>query len=423
MKKTLLLTVFFAAAALTAFSCSSSSSNINNNGSDNEEAEEQATENEQSQELDWEWEPVFEEETVADEPVETVEEAASEDEVEIFYDEEIADETAAETIEETSPELDEEIVHEVAEEAAPELDEEVAQEQEVLSDREYSQICANVIAGMVTNFPVGSDKRTFILTLPQNPDVAGPFAVIFNWHGFGDTATNMSGLLASYVNNPGMPFILVTPEDLNIQPPTGFDWDNLKVNIDNREAKFFDEVLSCLRQRYNVDDDRIYTVGFSAGAIMSDGLGVVRGDVLAAIVSYSGGYFSNPVTYNSMGMLQYAISWTEMTTQNKFAQVFLTGGPTDNYNLFVKTLQFNELAQNDVAYLGGMGHDTVYCDHSKKYNYTQPSDGHTLPADFMGPQIIQFFKDHPKGTFESPYRQGLPANFPSYCEFKQATAK
>ena len=45
------------------------------------------------------------------------------------------------------------------------------------------------------------------------------------------------------------------------------------------------------------------------------------------------------------------------------------------------------------------------CDHGM---------GHTIPSD-GGPAVVQFFSDHPYKTRPSPYADGLPASFPSYC--------
>ena len=292
-------------------------------------------------------------------------------------------------------------------------------------DPNVTPACAALVAGTNSNFMVDGAARQFILTLPNTIDSGGPFAVIFNWHGFGDTASNMNGLFSYNVNNTTMPYILVTPEDMNVSPPSGFDWDALKAVEPNREVRLFDEILSCLHQRWDIDDDHIHSAGFSAGSIMTDLLGTMRGDLMASLVTYSGVYWSNPADKASLNaLLQGYIGWPEMTTQNHYAQIFLHGGPTDNYNLFVDVIQFNEFAVADAAWLNGLGHDTVVCDHSQANTYVNASDGHTLPSQFRASQIIEFFAAHPRGVTVSPYRtDGLPADFPDFCTFSPATAQ
>ncbi|MBK6535183.1 MAG: hypothetical protein IPF99_38355 [Deltaproteobacteria bacterium] len=160
--------------------------------------------------------------------------------------------------------------------------------------------CDALAPGMVTGFRVDSLDRSFILTLPPGATApGGRWAVVFNWHGLGDSAANMNPLFAGEVGNAAMPFILVTPVSTRLGPattPLGLEWENLRATTPNREARLFDAVLRCLDQRWGVDRDRVYTAGFSAGAIMSDLLGVLRGSQLAAIASYSGGTSPTPRT-------------------------------------------------------------------------------------------------------------------------------
>jgi predicted peptidase len=158
--------------------------------------------------------------------------------------------------------------------------------------------CDLLVEGTVSGFLVDGEERTFVLSLPQGAETDGPWPVVFNWHGFGDTASNMSFLLSGLVDEEPMPFVLVTPEDTGMPLGVGVDWDVLTVTEDNKEARLFDEVLVCLDAQYGVDWERIHSVGFSAGAIATDVIGLLRGDVVASIATFSGWYFSNPDNAN-----------------------------------------------------------------------------------------------------------------------------
>lgn len=274
--------------------------------------------------------------------------------------------------------------------------------------------CDALAPGTVSGFDVDGTPRTFLLHLPAGVEDGGPWPVVFNWHGFGDTATNMAWLLSGQVDNASWPFILVTPEDTNLQPPSGMDWDILTVNEPNQEARLFDEVLKCLDQRWGVDRDRVHAVGFSAGAIMADLLGVLRGDQVASIATYSGVYFSNPPNVEALGMLSSFVSWPAMATGNRYAQLLVHGGPNDHYNLYVASLQFDESGKRDATWLNELGHDVVHCDHG---------GGHTVPSAFNdgGGRLVQFFQAHPRGQGASPWRaSGLPAGYPGYCVLEVA---
>ena len=56
----------------------------------------------------------------------------------------------------------------------------------------------------------------------------------------------------------------------------------------DRDLKFFDEMLSSLREEFTVDDARIYVTGHSMGGAFTYLLWAARGDVLAAVASSAG---------------------------------------------------------------------------------------------------------------------------------------
>jgi hypothetical protein len=271
--------------------------------------------------------------------------------------------------------------------------------------------CSSLHEGSNAGFMVDGVPRTFLLTLPPGTDGAmRRWPVVFNWHGFQDAAANVAPLLADQARSTGFPFILVTPEDTNLLPttaPIGFDWDILVVTAMNREVRLFDEVLGCLDWRFGVDRERIYSVGFSAGSIASNMLGVLRGDQLAAIATFSGGYFSNPANPPTLGLLAVAVRWPPLTTTNRYTQLLVHGGPTDQYSLLIAAAHFDQLGTNDTRYLNRLGHDVIHCDHGGP---------HAIPSQILGPQLVEFFAAHPRGM-RSAWATALPADYPSYCRF------
>lgn len=285
------------------------------------------------------------------------------------------------------------------EEELEEETEEEAEEEESVPDPVVTPKCAKLEDGWISKFKVDGEDREFFLHLPAGIEIAGKYAVVFNWHGFGMPASSMANVLSGSVNNERMPFVLVTPADTGLMPTAGLDWAILQVDEDNMEARLFDEVLECLNQRYNIDETHVHSLGFSAGAIVTDMLGVTRGDVLASIISFSGVYFSNPEPANDSGL----DNWIPLSTENKFVQMLVHGGAADAWN----ALRFDTAGENDVVYLNENGHDVIHCDHG---------GGHTIPMALGADQIIRFFADHPLGTENTPYADSeLPVSFPAYC--------
>jgi len=279
-----------------------------------------------------------------------------------------------------------------------------------------SEGCDGIAAGMASGFTVDGLARSFILTLPAGATATGgSWPVVFNWHGLGDSPANMNQLLAGQVDNPTMPFILVTPASTRLGPtttPLGLDWEQLRARTPNREARLFDAVLSCLDRRWGVNRDRIYTVGFSAGAIMSDLLGVLRGEQLAAVVTYSGGYFSNPENPPTLGPLRGFVAWPALRPTARYPQLMLHGGTRDLFSLQVATAHFDQFAANDLGYLNNAGHDVLLCAHN---------GGHTLPQGVLGARLVEFFAAHPRTATRSPWRTAMPTGWPSYCQPHPAT--
>ncbi|MFH1437964.1 MAG: hypothetical protein ABIJ56_19810 [Pseudomonadota bacterium] len=268
--------------------------------------------------------------------------------------------------------------------------------------------CSSIHEGTNSYFLVDGEPREFILNLPDGVEEGGPWAVVFNWHGLGDSAANMARMFTGLVNNEDMPFIGVTPEDTDflLAGTMIVDWDVFAVTENNKEARLFDEVLACIEERFGVDEDHVHSVGFSLGGIVTDMLATTRGEQLASLVTYSGGYWSNPV--NVTGMMSMVINWPEHSVDNTYAQIFLHGGTTDLYDMSLVQLHFDQYAINDTAFLNDKGHDAVICNHGL---------GHTAPPDFLYNKVIKFFADHPLGTADSPYADALPGDYPDYCEF------
>lgn len=280
--------------------------------------------------------------------------------------------------------------------------------------------CSSFSEGTVNGFMVEGMSREFILNLPSGVEDGGPWPVVFNWHGLGDSAQNMSGLVAPHVDNEVMPFIAVTPEDTNfmldiaIPGLPSMDWEVFAVDpAINREIALFDAVLACLDERYGVDPEHVHSMGFSLGGIVTDMLASHRSDVLASVATYSGGYWNNP--QNVTPLLGTAVMWPEYTADQGYTQLFLHGDTTDLFDLSLIQLQFDEYAEADSTFLRERGHDTIVCNHG---------GGHTVPTSTMGAdRLIEFFAEHPYGTVDSPYAAGLPGSFPEYCEFRAKTTE
>jgi predicted esterase len=268
--------------------------------------------------------------------------------------------------------------------------------------------CDTLAAGLNTDFDVAGNARSFYLDLPSGVDEGGPWAIVFAWHGLGDTAGNFHNLFAGLVDNPDMPFILVTPEDTDFPltiPLAGsapFDWDTFAVadeGVGNLEVELFDAVLACLDERWGVDAEHVHTTGFSLGGVTSDMLATTRGEQLAAVATWSGGYWNNP---DNVGLaLGSVVSWPALAVANPYPQLLVHGGPSDEMDIVpnLYTMSFYEFALSDHAFLRDAGHGVVVCEHQ---------GGHTAPGNVSPATVIEFFAAHPLGFGTSPWASEPP---------------
>ena len=342
------------------------------------------------------------------------------------------DSDSGKTDNETENDNETEDVDEMADETTDETGNETADEtndseaDDETSDEAIDPIaCADFAEGLNEGFYVGegSDEleRSFYLRLPEGVESKDNWPVVFLFHGYGGTAPNFETLLKGQVNNSEMPFILVTPRarkdifSFDSIPPKGLDWDMITLDDGSAEADLFDGILTCLEEKFGTDEDHIHVAGFSAGAITSDSIGLLRPDKVASIFTYSGAYFSNELNRDDLGVIGvYNVgdffTWPDFEEDhNKYSQVLISGAEgKDTWGASGFTIEFQHMAMFDANYLTELGHNVILCNHG----------GSHTTAGLDSGDMITFFKDHPKGTNVSPYKDELPEGWSDICEYR-----
>lgn len=135
---------------------------------------------------------------------------------------------------------------------------------------------------------VGGTMREYILEVPDGYDSSHPYRLIFGWHWLGGQASDVSGNgvgtgphygLLSRSNGSA---IFVAPEGI----------DNGWANTGGRDTQFLEAMLDRFRSELCIDEDRIFSTGFSYGGMMSLAVGCAMGDVFRAIAPMSGAFYS-----------------------------------------------------------------------------------------------------------------------------------
>jgi polyhydroxybutyrate depolymerase len=138
------------------------------------------------------------------------------------------------------------------------------------------------------------ETRSYVIYIPSSYQEDKPTPLMINFHGFG-------GIASDYAQNIGEDnglnttanennFIVVYPQAVIGQKGSTY-WtpgDNGIENIRENDVYFTKELISEIASIFNLDQNRIYAVGFSNGGMMSYSLACLGADFIAAVGVMSG---------------------------------------------------------------------------------------------------------------------------------------
>jgi poly(3-hydroxybutyrate) depolymerase len=148
----------------------------------------------------------------------------------------------------------------------------------------------------------GGKSREYIIDVPADYDPSHPYRLIFSWHqAYGSDTGNAVGQypagngpnfnannyayfgLRREANNASQPSIFVAPGGIS-----DFPWDFA------RDSVLFDELLALVGSNLCIDESRVFTTGFSFGAMMSYALSITRQTKLRAAVTMAAADYNLP---------------------------------------------------------------------------------------------------------------------------------
>lgn len=135
-----------------------------------------------------------------------------------------------------------------------------------------------------------NEIREYVSYIPNSYD--GTFAVplVFNFHGFGGSASEYMSYADMRVIAESDTFILIYPQGTCSDGSS--HWNPCPIGGDNKSTAddigFVESMINEISSQYNVDMDRIYATGYSNGGMMAYGLANYKSDLIAAVASVSG---------------------------------------------------------------------------------------------------------------------------------------
>jgi len=152
------------------------------------------------------------------------------------------------------------------------------------------------------NITSGGMTREYIIDVPANYDPTHPYRVIFSWHqAYGSDVGNANGLhpandgpnfnatnyaffgLHREAAAANVPVIFVAPGGIGNLP-----WDY------KRDVVLFDDLLALIDANLCIDDSRVFSTGFSFGAMMSYALSITRQTKLRGVVAMAAANYNLP---------------------------------------------------------------------------------------------------------------------------------
>lgn len=239
--------------------------------------------------------------------------------------------------------------------------------------------CPALSSGTNTDFPSAELSRSFEVALPSAYDAGTSWPLVFVYHGYGGAGSGMldAGLVAK-ADELGA--ILIAPDAADRGGQEA--WDVFNDASTNTDLVFFDDLVTCASETWNIDPDRIHATGMSNGGLFTGLLIGQRSDVLASAAPLSGGL-----------MGEMAAGFAPLPVQ------VLWGGETDE----AYEVDFDAAAEELIALLLDEESYVVACEHDEGHSYRSSYWDFTLP----------FLLDHSRGA--EPYGDALPESYPDWC--------
>lgn len=131
---------------------------------------------------------------------------------------------------------------------------------------------------------VAGKTREYILLVPENYDPGRPYRLIFGWHPWGGSAQQIESRgyfgLESVIDGQA---ILVAPEGQDFRG-NGLGWGN----AGGEDVAFLQAMLERFNSQLCIDENRIFSTGFSFGAMFSFTLACSQDGRMRAIAPQAG---------------------------------------------------------------------------------------------------------------------------------------
>jgi acetyl esterase/lipase len=224
------------------------------------------------------------------------------------------------------------------------------------------------------------------IQIAAGPKPASPSApMLIYWHGTGSTSGEfslMAAPVATGVTSAGGVIV-------SFNGTTGGDLNSGTFIFGAGDLKLIDNLVGCAVRDHNIDPRKIYTMGCSAGGLMSAATAALRSSYIAAAAPNSGGF---PVL-------------TPAFENGHTPPLMTVHGKKGSDVVVIDFADASALADMTFKARGGF---VIDCD---------TGGGHCGGSGLAG-DVWKFFQAHPFGVDPEPWAGGLPAGFSTQCKMQ-----
>ena len=136
--------------------------------------------------------------------------------------------------------------------------------------------------------------RSYILYIPESYSENNPTPLVLNLHGYSSNAGQQMIYSEFYNIADSEGFILIHPE--GTMDPNGFQFWNSSNMFSIDDVGFLSALIDQITVEYNINTNRVYSMGMSNGGFMSYKLACELSDKIAAIASVTGSMSTDQIT-------------------------------------------------------------------------------------------------------------------------------
>jgi poly(3-hydroxybutyrate) depolymerase len=230
---------------------------------------------------------------------------------------------------------------------------------------------------------VSGTTREYILALPDDYDPSSPYRLIFGWHPWGGSAQQIASGgyfgLASVIDGQA---ILVAPEGQDFGDG-GLGWGN----ANGEDIAFLHAMLDRFGSQLCIDQNRIFSTGFSFGAMFSFTLACSQNSMMRAIAPEAGNATtSGPCEDGTRSVATMALIGTDdnlLSGHRQAVQIFVERNGCSTQTTMVQPSWCDGLSTNYqpctcVEYQGcNAGYPVISCEYNAGHQFA-PNAGATL---------------------------------------------